>query len=69
MRLETLAVHAGADIDPTTGAIAPPVHLSTTFEHGPACEETHGYTYIREKNPTQTAWKMPWRSWKAAKRP
>jgi len=54
MRLETLAVHAGADIDPTTGAVAPPIHLSTTFEHGPACEETHGYSYIREKNPTQT---------------
>jgi cystathionine gamma-synthase len=54
MRLETLAVHAGADVDPTTGAIAPPIHLSTTFEHGPACEETHGYSYIREKNPTQT---------------
>jgi cystathionine gamma-synthase len=54
MRLETLAVHAGADPDPTTGAIAPPIHLSTTFEHGPACEETHGYSYIREKNPTQT---------------
>jgi len=54
MRLETLAVHAAADIDPTTGAIAPPIHLSTTFEHGPACEETHGYSYIREKNPTQT---------------
>src|SRR3981081_2419182 len=54
MRLETLAVHAGADVDPTTGAIAPPIHLSTTFESGPACEETHGYSYIREKNPTQT---------------
>ena len=54
MRLETLAVHAGAEFDSETGAIAPPIHLSTTFEHGPACEETHGYSYIREKNPTQT---------------
>ena len=54
MRLETLAVHAGAEIDPTTGAVAPPIHLSTTFEHGPACEEIHGYSYLREKNPTQT---------------
>ncbi len=54
MRLETLAVHAGAEPDPTTGAVAPPIHLSTTFVHGPACEETHGYSYIREKNPTQT---------------
>jgi hypothetical protein len=35
MRLETIAVHAGAEIDPATGALAPPLHLSTTFEHGP----------------------------------
>jgi cystathionine gamma-synthase len=54
MRLQTLAVHAGAEPDSETGAIAPPIHLSTTFAHGPACEETHGYSYIREKNPTQT---------------
>jgi cystathionine gamma-synthase len=53
MKIETLAVHAGAEPDPVTGAIAPPIHLSTTFEHGPANEETHGYTYIRDKNPTQ----------------
>ncbi len=54
MRIETLAVHAGADVDPETGAVAPPIHLSTTFEHGPASEEIHGYSYIREKNPTQS---------------
>ena len=34
MRLETIAVHAGAEIDSSTGALAPPLHLSTTFEHG-----------------------------------
>ena len=54
MRIETLAVHAGAEPDSTTGAVAPPIHLSTTFEHGPACEDLHGYSYIREKNPTQS---------------
>lgn len=54
MRIETLAVHAGAEPDPATGAVAPPIHLSTTFEHGPACEDLHGYSYIREKNPTQS---------------
>src|SRR2546428_13801193 len=54
MKIETTAVHAGADVDPSTGAIAPPIHLSTTFEHGPASEEIHGYSYIREKNPTQS---------------
>lgn len=54
MKIETTAVHAGADVDPSTGAIAPPIHLSTTFEHGPASEEIHRYSYIREKNPTQS---------------
>lgn len=53
MNIETLAIHAAADPDPTTGAISPPIHLSTTFEHGPASEELHGYMYIRDKNPTQ----------------
>src|SRR5438309_8582049 len=53
MRLETIAVQAGAEIDPTTGALAPPLHLSTTFEHGPASESIHGFLYAREKNPTQ----------------
>lgn len=53
LRLETIAVRAGAEIDPTTGALAPPLHLSTTFEHGPASEAIYGFRYIREKNPTQ----------------
>jgi cystathionine gamma-synthase len=53
MKLETLAVHAGGSPDPTTGSVAPAIHLSTTFVHGPASEETFGYTYIRDKNPTQ----------------
>jgi cystathionine gamma-synthase len=54
MRIETLAVHAGAEPDSATGAVASPIHLSTTFEHGPACEDLHGYSYIREANPTQS---------------
>ena len=51
MRLESLAVHAGAEPDPATGAIAPPLHLSTTFRHGPAGERVGGYEYAREGNP------------------
>ncbi|HVI25214.1 MAG TPA: aminotransferase class I/II-fold pyridoxal phosphate-dependent enzyme [Xanthomonadaceae bacterium] len=49
----TLAVHAGARPDPETGAVAPPIHLSTTFRHGPAGERVAGYEYQREGNPTQ----------------
>src|SRR6516165_435580 len=54
MRLDTIAVHAGAEIDSSTGAVAPPLYLSTTFEHGPAGEAIHQFLYTREKNPTQS---------------
>lgn len=53
MRPETLAVHAGAEPDKATSAVAPPIHLSTTFAHGPAGERIAGYEYQREGNPTQ----------------
>jgi cystathionine gamma-synthase len=53
MRLETLAVHAGGEPDASTGAVAPPLHLATTFQHGPAGERVAGYEYLREGNPTQ----------------
>ena len=52
-RIETLAVHAGGEPDETTGAVVPPIHLSTTFRHGPAGERAAGYEYQRESNPTQ----------------
>jgi len=53
LRFETLAVHAGAEPDASTGAVAPPIHLATTFQHGPAGERIAGYEYQREGNPTQ----------------
>lgn len=49
MHDETKAIHI-----PTrrlNGSIAPPIELSTTFEHGPAGEHLHGFEYIRDKNP------------------
>ena len=49
----TLAVHAGAEPDAETGALAPPIHLATTFKHGPGGERLAGYEYQREGNPTQ----------------
>ena len=52
MRLETLAVHAGGESDSATGAVSPPIHLATTFRHGPAAERIAGYEYQREGNPT-----------------
>lgn len=48
----TVAVHAGNHPDSATGAVAPPIHLSTTFRHGPAGERIAGYEYQREGSPT-----------------
>src|ERR1043165_9823225 len=54
MKFETLAVHAGAEPDPATAALAPPIHLSTTFEHAPDGATLHGFMYVRDGNPTQS---------------
>ena len=51
MRFETKAIHSGAAIDPATGAVAPPIHLSTTFERNAEGEPSHGFSYIRDGNP------------------
>src|SRR5580658_8442166 len=53
MRIETIAIHAGAAPDTETGAVTPPIHLATTFKHGPAGERIAGFEYQREGNPTQ----------------
>ncbi|MCL4807704.1 MAG: PLP-dependent transferase [Thermoanaerobaculia bacterium] len=53
MRIETLAVHAACRVDPSTGAVAPPIHLSTTFGRDEAGAPLAGHTYVRESNPTQ----------------
>ena len=54
MRFETIAVHAGMHVDPETGALAPPIHLSTTFERDAEGGTPRGFSYIRDANPTQT---------------
>jgi cystathionine gamma-lyase len=54
MRFDTLAIHAGQQPDPTTGAIMTPVFLSSTYvQAGPG--EHKGYEYSRTRNPTRTA--------------
>ncbi len=55
MHLETLAVHAGQAPDAVTGAIAPSIQLSTTFERDPDGEFRRGFTYTRDANPTRLA--------------
>jgi cystathionine gamma-synthase len=53
MHFETTAIHAGNEPDEATGAIAPPLYLSTTFERSETGETPRGYSYIRDGNPTQ----------------
>ena len=54
-RFETLAVHAGHGVDPATGAVTEPIHLSTTFERSPEGSYPHGYLYSRNDNPNRHA--------------
>lgn len=51
----SLAVHAGQEFDPTTGAVIPPVHFSTTYAQDGIGGLRNGYEYGRSGNPTRTA--------------
>jgi cystathionine gamma-synthase len=55
MKIETRAVHAGRQIDPATGAVTPPICLSTTFERSPEGTYPLGYIYSRDNNPNRHA--------------
>ncbi len=55
MRIETLAVHAGARVDPATGAVAPAIHPSTTFERDADGSFPHGHIYTRSSAPNRSA--------------
>jgi cystathionine gamma-synthase len=55
MKLETLSIHVGRDIEPGAGDVAPAIHLSTTFERDANGEFSRGYTYARPGNPTREA--------------
>lgn len=55
MKPETLAVHAARAPDPQTGAVAAPLHLSTTFERAADGSYPHGFYYGRAGNPTRQA--------------
>nr|HET7859978.1 PLP-dependent transferase [Caldimonas sp.] len=53
LRFETLAVHSGHGVDPATGAVTPPIHLSTTFERAADGSYPHGWIYARNHNPNR----------------
>lgn len=49
----TRAIHAGQDFEPITGAVVPPVHLSTTYAPEKIGQLRQGYDYGRGTNPTR----------------
>ena len=51
-QLETILAHAGINSDEATGALASPIHFSTTYQH-PEFGQSTGFDYTRTKNPTR----------------
>lgn len=51
--LQTKSIHAGRAVDPSTGAVTPPLHTSTTFERDPDGEFSRKYAYIRASTPNR----------------
>ena len=51
---DTLALHAGAVADPTTGALLTPIYQTTTYRQE-AVGKDKGFTYSRSANPTVSA--------------
>jgi cystathionine gamma-synthase len=50
----TKAIHAGQAPDPTTGAVIPPIHPSSTYVQDGVGGTRSGYEYSRSANPTRT---------------
>jgi cystathionine beta-lyase/cystathionine gamma-synthase len=50
---DTLAVHAGAEPDELTGAVAPPIYQTSTFAQDGVGRPRRGYEYARSQNPTR----------------
>ncbi|HEY7332635.1 MAG TPA: cystathionine gamma-synthase, partial [Candidatus Limnocylindria bacterium] len=44
-KFETLAVHAGVDPDPQTGAVVPAIQMSTTFKQDAVGQTRGGFEY------------------------
>lgn len=52
VRFETKVVRGSKGFDPLTGAVSFPIYQSATFRH-PSLNETTGYDYSRQNNPTR----------------
>ncbi len=54
MKLDTKIIHAGAEPDPSTGAIMVPIYQTSTYVQS-APGHHKGYEYARSQNPTRKA--------------
>jgi cystathionine gamma-synthase len=52
---DTLAIHAGQEPDPATGAVAVPIYQTSTYKQDGVGGLRGGYEYSRSANPTRTA--------------
>ena len=55
MDFETLAIHAGQEPDPSTGAVTVPIYQTSTYVQEAVGELKQGYDYSRTANPTRRA--------------
>lgn len=53
MKIETLSIRVGREVEPAEGNVAPAIHLSTTFERDTDGQFSRGYSYAREANPNR----------------
>src|SRR5258707_14331147 len=51
----SLAIHAGQEADPQTGAVVPPIYQVSTYKQDGVGGLRGGYEYSRSANPTRTA--------------
>ncbi|TFB64065.1 cystathionine gamma-synthase [Cryobacterium sp. Hz7] len=51
---DTIAIHAGQEFDPTTGAVIPPIYQTSTYVQESIGHLRGGYEYSRGGNPTRT---------------
>src|SRR5512144_1045788 len=55
MKFETLAIHAGQEPDPLTGAVMTPIYQTATYAQDGVGRPRNGYEYSRSQNPTRKA--------------
>ncbi|MCW8879863.1 MAG: cystathionine gamma-synthase [Kangiellaceae bacterium] len=55
LKFDSLVIHGGQEVDPTTGAVMPPIYQTSTYVQA-APGEHQGFEYSRSQNPTRFAY-------------